>query len=399
MAGRKEYEMLFALNARMNGGFSGTFSKAQAEFSRLGREIQGLHKIQGDIASYQKQQGAIDATRAKLESLQKQHDLLQKEIGETSGSTAGLEREKVKLEQRIKDTETALERQNQKLEHTGAKLKEAGVDTKNLAQKDTELTARIKELGEITKFTAKEAGDAMGSVLQRQCANRQTNHRPGLRRRHQERGARLGDGGRRGSGGTVFRRRRGGAERPADRCPAGKAGARGLRPAGAGGTRRQYPAALEGGGHGIASRRKTPRIFRGVLSGELPDEGVLQHLGAVDPTLLRHSGHPGGERHVFPHRAGVGLRPVGNGIHADQCEDIRRAVGDVLLRGSRRNGEPLLLPDHQTAAQSVCNLFNGVFDIPASGGAAGNVGNADIAFLFIWSNYCGIGVAHKPIPP
>ena len=38
MAGRKEYEMLFALNARMNGGFSGTFSKAQAEFSRLGRE-------------------------------------------------------------------------------------------------------------------------------------------------------------------------------------------------------------------------------------------------------------------------------------------------------------------------------------------------------------------------
>ena len=67
------------------------------------------------------------------------------------------------LEQRIKDTETALERQNQKLEHTGAKLKEAGVDTKNLAQKDTELTARIKELGEITKFTAKEAGDAMGS--------------------------------------------------------------------------------------------------------------------------------------------------------------------------------------------------------------------------------------------
>ena len=58
MASRKEYEMLFALNARMNGGFSGTFSKAQAEFSRLGREIQDLHKLQGNIASYQKQQAA-----------------------------------------------------------------------------------------------------------------------------------------------------------------------------------------------------------------------------------------------------------------------------------------------------------------------------------------------------
>ena len=108
MAGRKEYEMLFALNARMNGGFSSTFSKAQAEFARLGKEAQSLHRVQSDIASYQKQQSAIENTRSKLENLQKQHDLLQKEIGETTGSTSGLEREKVKLEQRINDTEAAL---------------------------------------------------------------------------------------------------------------------------------------------------------------------------------------------------------------------------------------------------------------------------------------------------
>lgn len=146
MASKKEFEMLFALNARMNGGFSGTFSKAQAEFTRLGKEIQSLHKVQGDITSYQKQQTAIDNTRSKLESLQKQHDLIQKEIKETEGSTAGLEREKVKLEERIKNTEAALERQGQKLETTGARLKEAGVDTGNLAQKDAELTAKIKEL-------------------------------------------------------------------------------------------------------------------------------------------------------------------------------------------------------------------------------------------------------------
>ena len=146
MATAKSYEMLFALNARMNGGFSGTFSKAQAEFTRLGKEIQGLHRVQGDIASYQKQQSAIEATRSKLESLQKQHDLLQKEIKETEGSTAGLEREKVKLEERIKNTEAALERQNQKLGTTGERLKAAGVDTGNLAQKDAELTSKIKEL-------------------------------------------------------------------------------------------------------------------------------------------------------------------------------------------------------------------------------------------------------------
>lgn len=157
----KQFEMLFQLNAQMNGGFSSTFSKAQAEFTRLGKEIQSLHKVQGDIASYQKQQSAIENTKAKLESLQKQHDLLQKEISETTGSTAGLEREKVKLEERIKNTETALERQNQKLQTTGERLKEAGVDTGNLAQKDAELTAKIKEL-ETEQDKAAEGASSFG---------------------------------------------------------------------------------------------------------------------------------------------------------------------------------------------------------------------------------------------
>lgn len=166
MASKKEFEMLFALNARMNGGFSGTFSKAQAEFTRLGKEIQGLHRVQGDITSYQKQQSAIEATRSKLESLQKQHDLLQKEIKETEGSTAGLEREKVKLEERIKNTEAALERQNQKLGTTGERLKAAGVDTGNLAQKDAELTAKIKEL-ETAQDNAAEGAASFGEKASR----------------------------------------------------------------------------------------------------------------------------------------------------------------------------------------------------------------------------------------
>lgn len=147
MAGtRKEYEALFTLNAQMNGGFSGTFSKAQTEFARLGKEIQDLHRLQGDVNSYQKQQTAVERTRAKLENLQKQHDLLQREIGETNGSTAALEREDAKLEQRIQDTQAALERQAQKVQATGNRLREAGVDTADLSRKDAELTDKIREL-------------------------------------------------------------------------------------------------------------------------------------------------------------------------------------------------------------------------------------------------------------
>ena len=84
MAGRKEYSMDFMLNAALNGNFKGTFSSAQAEFA--------------------------------------------------------------KLEQRIRDTETALERQKQRLEATGTRLKEAGVDTADLAGESARLAEELEDL-------------------------------------------------------------------------------------------------------------------------------------------------------------------------------------------------------------------------------------------------------------
>lgn len=146
MSRRKEYDISFLLNAQLNGGFGNTFSKAQQEFARLGKEIQSLNRVQSDISSYQKQQTAMMNTEAKLQNLKQQHDLLQREIGETSDSTAALEREKLKLEQRISTAATALENQKQKLEATGNRLREAGVDTGKLAQKEAELTEQIKQL-------------------------------------------------------------------------------------------------------------------------------------------------------------------------------------------------------------------------------------------------------------
>lgn len=169
MANAKTYEMLFALNAKLNGGFSGTFSKAQNEFSRLGKEIQSLHNVQSNIASYQKQQQAVQNTSAKLENLKQQHDALQREIQETSGSTSGLEREKLKLEQRIKDTESALERQKNRLSETSTKLQEAGVDTENLSQKDAELSTKLRELEERQRQAAESAsnlGDQTSNAFQ-----------------------------------------------------------------------------------------------------------------------------------------------------------------------------------------------------------------------------------------
>ena len=146
MAKQREYKMDFLLNAKYNGAFSSAFSKAQEEFARLGKEIQSVQRLQSDIAAYQKQQAAVENTAAKLRNLEDQHELLQKEISETSGSTTALEREKLKLEQRISNTTIALERQTHKLEETSTRLEENGVDTENLTRKEAELAEKLKKL-------------------------------------------------------------------------------------------------------------------------------------------------------------------------------------------------------------------------------------------------------------
>lgn len=158
MASKKEYEVGFLFSAALNGNFKGALSKAQQEFAQLGKEIQSLNRAQSDIAAYEKQRAAIQNTTVKLQNLNEQHDLLQKEIDETTGSTAGLEREKLKLEQRIKDTETALERQGQKLDATGQSLTEAGVDTSNLTKESERLAQQLKELKGRQDEVAESAG-------------------------------------------------------------------------------------------------------------------------------------------------------------------------------------------------------------------------------------------------
>lgn len=156
---QKQYSFDFVLNAVLNGGFSAAFTKAQQEFIRLGAEIKNLQAIQRDVKAYEKQAAAVQNTSQKLEDLKRQYELVNRQIGETTGSTTALEREKLKLEQRITNTKAALEKQRQKLGETKDRLDAAGVSTTDLANKDAELTAKIQELTEEQKKAAEGAGE------------------------------------------------------------------------------------------------------------------------------------------------------------------------------------------------------------------------------------------------
>lgn len=146
MASRKEYEMLFQLNAQLGGSYNSTFSKAQKAVLDMQKEIQALSKTQSDITAFQKQQSAVEATRQKLAVLQKQYDNIQKEMKETEGYSSSLENKLLAKQQQIDKTTASLNQQTQKLQQMDGALREAGVDTSNLEKESARLGNQMTEL-------------------------------------------------------------------------------------------------------------------------------------------------------------------------------------------------------------------------------------------------------------
>lgn len=146
MASRKEYEMLFQLNAQLGGSYNKTFKAAQDELAAMQKEIQSLSKTQADITAYQKQQTAVENTRKRLELLQQQYDNIQKEIQQTGEFSADLQNKLLAKQQQIEKTTSSLNRQTEKLDEMGDALKEAGVDMDDLGQSSAQLTNRIDAL-------------------------------------------------------------------------------------------------------------------------------------------------------------------------------------------------------------------------------------------------------------
>lgn len=173
MANRKEFEMIFQLNAELGGSYGSTFSKAQQHIASMQKEIQSLSKTQGDIAAFQKQQQAIENTQKKMAMLQQQYDNIQKEIQETEGYSSSLENKLLSKQQQIDKTAASLEQYTRRLNEMDETLKAAGVDTSNLTGESAKLDAQIGALkdqqeqaaDEANTFGAKSAA-AFGAVQQ-----------------------------------------------------------------------------------------------------------------------------------------------------------------------------------------------------------------------------------------
>lgn len=155
MASRKEYDMMFQLNAQLGGSYNSTFKSAQSAIAAMQKEIEQLSRSQADISAYQKQQAAIEATKKKLEVLQQQYDNIQKEMSETEGYSSALENKLLSKQQQIDKTSSSISAQTEKLGQMGAALRSAGIDTDKLEKESAELGAKLDEV----KKKQEEAAD------------------------------------------------------------------------------------------------------------------------------------------------------------------------------------------------------------------------------------------------
>ena len=139
MAGRKEYELLFKLQAALGGNFNTVFQSALNTTKQMQNSLAKLNSITGKIDAYKKQEAALESNRQKLERLTAEHDKLQREISETAAPSEELRQKMAKNEKQITATTAKIEAQEQRLQTLGSELSAAGVNTANLSAENERL--------------------------------------------------------------------------------------------------------------------------------------------------------------------------------------------------------------------------------------------------------------------
>lgn len=140
MAGnRKEYELLFKLQAALGGNFNTAFQSAINTTKQLQNSLTQLNSITGKIDAYKKQESALESNRQKLELLIAEHEKLQQEISQTENPTEALREKMAKNEKQIAATTAKMEQQQQRLATLGSELSDAGVNTANLSAENEKL--------------------------------------------------------------------------------------------------------------------------------------------------------------------------------------------------------------------------------------------------------------------
>lgn len=175
LAGRKEYELLFKLQAALGSNFNTAFRAANTATKELQGSLTRLNSITGKIDAYKRQESALESNRQKLERLTAEHEKLQREIKETEAPTDELRADMERNERQIAATTAKIETQEKKLGALKSKLSTAGVNTSRLSEENERLSKTYDKVKKSQEDLAKvnaalEKNAAAISATKRQIA-------------------------------------------------------------------------------------------------------------------------------------------------------------------------------------------------------------------------------------
>ena len=163
MAGRKEFELLFKLQATLGSGFNSSFNNAMNVSKQLQSNLSKINTLSGKIDGFQKQSAALQANKDKLAELTAEHDRLQREMSQTQQPSETLRQKMERNARQIEQTTARIEEQEARLGELGNELRDAGVDTNNLTQENKKLSDSYERV--------KKSQENMAKISQAQQRN------------------------------------------------------------------------------------------------------------------------------------------------------------------------------------------------------------------------------------
>lgn len=146
MAGRKEFELLFKLQASLGNNFNSSMSGAMKTTKQLNGELSKINTLSGKIDGFQKQSTALKANKDKLEKLTEEHDRLQREMSQTEKPSESLRKKMESNARQIEKTTAQIKEQETRLDTLGGELRDAGVDTNQLSEENERLANSYKDV-------------------------------------------------------------------------------------------------------------------------------------------------------------------------------------------------------------------------------------------------------------
>lgn len=160
----KQYEMAFAIGAKVQGNFGAAFKNASRDVQGLQTTIDSLNKRQSDISSYQKTEQALEKTRAKLALYQQQYANLKNAIEQNGQASVQEQNQMLAKAKAIDDLKSKEEQLANKLQNTGNALQKEGVDLNNLSAASSSTASQIETLKKKQEDLATSADNAQGST-------------------------------------------------------------------------------------------------------------------------------------------------------------------------------------------------------------------------------------------